>query len=216
MKLQTKAGGTECGLSGDFLSWEKSVEEEQWALHSKARWIEMDGGLEGPCIAKAKINVFMMTEGHYHSECMKHCEKLGGRSPSVKTKIEWENLWKEVRYVSPDPLKLSDWVWLSATEGDVGLKLGEFDHWPEGVQAKEGVWRDYYTGEQLENYTKPWDNINGDKEVGDTLNCILFDPTKPETRTWIEWQCRGLPRGCPCIQGGRSWQPFGEDTNLNI
>ena len=86
----------------------------------------------------------MMTEGHYHSECMKHCEKLGGRSPTVKTKVEWENLWKEVRYVSPDPLKISDWVWLSATEGDVGLKLGELDLWPEGVQAKEGVWRDYY------------------------------------------------------------------------
>ena len=77
----------------------------------------------------------------------------------------------------------------------------------------EGVWRDFYTGEQLENYTKPWENKNGDKLVGNTQNCILFDPTKPETRTWIEWQCRGLPRGCPCTLGGRSWQPYGERKN---
>ena len=48
MELQTSAGHKECGLEGDFLSWEKSLEEEQWTLYSKARWIDLDGGLEGP------------------------------------------------------------------------------------------------------------------------------------------------------------------------
>ena len=44
MKSQTMAGEKECGLEGDFLSWEKSLEEEQWTLHSKAKWADLDGG----------------------------------------------------------------------------------------------------------------------------------------------------------------------------
>ena len=107
----------------------------------------MDGGLEGPCRAKANMNVFPMKEDHMQRDCMKHCEKLGGRSPSVKTKKEWENLWKDVKYISPDPSKLPERIWLSATEGDIGDKLGKLDHWPEGVEAEEGVWRDYYTAQ---------------------------------------------------------------------
>ena len=104
------------------------------------------------------MNVFPMIEKHRQSDCMKHCEKLGGRSPYVKTKKGWENLWKEIKAVSPDTSKLPTWIWLQATEGDIGGKLERLDHWPEGVEAEEGVWRDYYTGEQLENYTKPWEN----------------------------------------------------------
>ena len=59
----------------------------------------MDGGLEGPCRAKAKINVFPMSEIHGQSDCMKHCAKLRGHSPSVKTRDEWENLLKEIKAV---------------------------------------------------------------------------------------------------------------------
>ena len=81
MKLLTSTGKEECGLPGDFLSWKKSLEEQLWTLHSKARWVDMDGGLEGPCMAKAKINVFPLEGSHYHSYCMDHCKKLGGQSP---------------------------------------------------------------------------------------------------------------------------------------
>ena len=196
MKSQTSPGDKECGLEGDFLSWEKSLEEKQWTLHSKARWVELDGGLKGPCRAKSNLNIFPMREGHWQKDCMKHCEKLGGRSPSVKTKQEWENLWKEVKAVSPDFLKLLERIWLSATEGANGLV--KLDHWPKGVEAAEGIWRDYYTGEQLENYTKPWWGSNEDKNVGDTFNCIYILPTWEETRNWYEWQCKGFARGCPC------------------
>ena len=66
-------------------------------------------------------------------------EKLGGRSPFVKTKTEWEKLMKEMNSLSPDPSKLPKYIWLSATEGDIGDKLGRLDHWPEGVEAEEGV-----------------------------------------------------------------------------
>ena len=46
MKLQTGGGEEECGLAGDFLSWEKSLEEEEWTLHSNARFVDLDGGLD--------------------------------------------------------------------------------------------------------------------------------------------------------------------------
>ena len=62
------------------------------------------------------MNVFPMNEYHYKSDCLKHCEKLGGRSPSVKTKREWEMLLKEVKFVNTDPLKLPERIWLSAKE----------------------------------------------------------------------------------------------------
>ena len=148
---------------------------------------------------------------------MQHCEKLGGRSPSVKTETEWENLLKDVRASSPDPSKLPAFIWLSATEGDIRGKLGNFDHWPEEVEAEEGVWRDDYTGEQLENYTKPWLKSNDDKDVGEAYNCIFFMPTKAEQRTWDEWQCGGSPRGCPCTYDSPPLihlRGFCPDTNL--
>ena len=178
MKSQTTAGGEECGLAGDFLSWEKSVEEKQWTLHSKARWVDLDGGLEGSCKAKATMSVFPMNGYHFHSDCMEHCEKLGGRSPSVGKEKEWGNLLKGIEAVSPVLSKLPARIWLSATEGHIGNELGELDHWPEGVIAEEGVWRDYYTGEQLENCTKPRKFSNGDNEVGEAYNCIHFYPIK--------------------------------------
>ena len=62
MKLQTSTGEEECGLEGDFLSWKKSLEEEEWTLHSKARLVDLDGGLESPCMTKARINIFPMIE----------------------------------------------------------------------------------------------------------------------------------------------------------
>ena len=117
------------------------MEEEEWTLHSKARLVYLDGELESPCATKAKMNIFPMNESHPHSFCMDHCRKLGGCSPSVRTEMEWKNLLKEVKAVSPDPSRLSGKIWLSATEGDIGLKLGELDHWPEGIIAEEGVWR---------------------------------------------------------------------------
>ena len=74
-------------------------------------------------------------------------------------------------------------------------------HGPQGVKEKEGVWRDYHTGEQLKNYTKPWRSSTGDNQVVDSDTCIGFDPTIAETRSWSEWECFAgfkRPVGCPC------------------
>ena len=39
--------------------------------------------------------------------------------------------------------------------------------------------------------SKPWMTSNGDREVGNTYNCIYFNPTSEEVRSWDECQCIG-------------------------
>ena len=79
---------------------------------------------------------------------MEHCKKLGGRSASVRTEAEWRHLHDEAKEaIIPEDNR----IWLSATEGDIEQHLGEPDHWLEGIRAEEGVWRDYYTGDELGN-----------------------------------------------------------------
>ena len=121
------------------------------------------------------MHVYPMKEPHYQSQCMQHCEKLGGQSPSVKTHQEWQTFSEEIQQIQVNPLRLPKRLWLSATEGDKNGNLARLDHWPEGIVAEETVWRDFYTGEKLDNYTKPWETENNDTEVGDTYNCIHYN-----------------------------------------
>ena len=130
---------------------------------------------------------------------MRHCEKLGGRSPPVRTWEEWQMLHDEVQQLRIDPVVFAQMnIWLSATEGDKDSMLSRLDHWPEGIEAIEGVWRDYYTGEELDNYTKPWPDSNLDDSKETSFNCILYDPTEDAVSSWEEWQCRELEISCPC------------------
>ena len=208
MIAQTSPEAEECGLGGDFLNWEKSFEENLWYLSSKARWVDLDGDLENPCAAKSTWNIFPANKSRSIFGCMDHCKKLGGLSPSVKTKKEWESFLEEMEALSPDPLRLPKNIWMSATEGiddewevgDVWNELGEPSHWPEGVNATnatEGIWRDYYSGQPLENYTKPWQDGH-DRTVGDLYNCVFFKPKEPKDKSWHEWQCSRSSTGCPC------------------
>ena len=92
----TKAESVECGKPGDHLSWEKAF--KQWNLKGQAR----NGSAFGPCQRESSIAVFS-DDAKFPSAtaCMKFCQKLGGRSPPVRTIKEWENLTKEL-----DPLSL--------------------------------------------------------------------------------------------------------------
>ena len=203
MILMTSPGEEECSLGGDFLNWEKSYEENLWNIDSHARWMDLDGGFDSPCAAKPTFNLFPMNKSNSHYGCMTHCKKLAGRSPSVKTKKEWETFLEEMEALSPDPLRLPKSIWLSATEGldddeDADPNaLGEPGHWPEEAKAAEGLWRDYYSGEPLENYTKPW-GVGGDGLMEDLFNCVFFHPREPKEGSWGEWQCNSRNIGCPC------------------
>ena len=192
MKNLTEAGVTQCGAPGDVLSWE----EAEWTLHSRARIIEVERELEGPCRRQSKMQVYPMLGYQEQSTCMELCQKFGGVSPSVKTFQGWEYLYKEAQHISPDPKKLPNYVWLSATEGNNNLERQE--NWPKEIEAQEGKWRDYYTGDELANFTKPWFSSNGDAEEGNHSNCIFYSPQRFPKESWQEWQCQAENYGCPC------------------
>ena len=86
-------------------------------------------------------------------------------------------------------------LWLSVTEGDKNYNLVRLDHWPTTTKATEGVWRDYYTGDQLHNYTKPWYTENADNKDGNNSNCIYYH----QLSGWDEQECLQSKTGCPCI-----------------
>ena len=191
----TKAGTEKCGASGDFVNWEETT----WTLHSKAFYITWVDSARGPCRRESKMHVYPMIKFHYQSHCMQHCEKFGGQSLSVKTHQEWQTFPEEIPHTQVDLLRLPKQLWLSATEGDKNLKLTRLDHWPEGIEANETVWRDFYTGEMLDNYTKPWETQNNDTVQGDNSNCIIFFPHNIQGKSWREWQCgQDETIGCPC------------------
>ena len=200
MKSQTTTGVKECGTPGDVVNWE----EAEWVLHSQAKAIEVNREWEGPCRRESKVQVF---KAYFkHQECMHHCQKIsGGRSPLVRTQEEWENFTREVDLITKDR---SDWsyMWLSATEGEVDRELARLNHWPsqeivngetQQLEAEETVWRDFYTGERLGNWTKPYYGSSGDTSQDDDSNCMVAFTDQPWNQSWDERYCF-WQYSCPC------------------
>jgi hypothetical protein len=72
-------------------------------------------------------------------------------------------------------------------------------HWPEGIEAEETVWRDYYTGEQLEDWAKPWYGGEGDVRKGEGDNCLWYYTDTPTEESWGEQGCKSDAWGCACM-----------------
>ena len=81
---------------------------------------------------------------------------------------------------------------------------------------KQGTWRDWYTGQELENYTHPWllpaDVANRgfaeDEREKDAYHCLGLFTVWPDhdwniqfNKSWFEGKCKASWRGCPC------WNP---------
>ena len=128
--------------------------------------IEVDREWEGPCRRESQVQVFTANFYH-HKDCMQHCQKISnGRVPSVNTEEEWTNLTREIDLITKHRKTFVPQrrLWLSATEGDDDLKLAKLGHWPDTeivnnetkkLDAVETVWRDFYTGQRLDNWTTP-------------------------------------------------------------
>ena len=77
---------TECGTSGDFLSWKNA--SLQWILKGNAKRLHNQ---KDPCDRESAVEIF--SEGFLSGvACMEHCQKLGSRSPPVRTVEELQNL----------------------------------------------------------------------------------------------------------------------------
>ena len=85
-------------------------------------------------------------------------------------------------------------------------------HWPKGTEVKQGTWRDWYTGQQLDNYSHPWllpaDAGFMDQREKDAYHCLGLYTVWPDhdwniqfNKSWFEGKCISSWRGCPC------WNP---------
>ena len=156
----------------------------------------------------AKVNFFTKKEWSYVG-CMKHCQKMGGRSPPVRTKEELDEMkgmLADLRAFTPFP----DELFLSVTRGEVHDDFNSdymtLEHWPKNVsrEAKDGLWRDYYTGQELENYNETW----GKLYVGGKRYCAKVSMGKSnESLDWNGLHCSQMYNGrqtlCSCLQQKR-------------
>ena len=210
----TMAGSQSCGTPGDLLNWE----EANWTLSSQAKIVEVDRVLAGSCREESQVQVF--SGSFTQQECMRHCQKIAsGRSPSVVTGREWENLSRALNLITPEPHDdLPPFIWISATEGDKDGNLKRLAHWPEEerinnttvkLEASEGVWRDFYTGKRLENWRRPWwDPEWNDTAYGETDNCMFIQYFDEDgTWNWDEIFCTSYDTACVCTVSKHKYQP---------
>ena len=96
-----------------------------------------------------------------------------------------------------------DYMWTSATEGDKDGSSAILPHWPQlevvdgdtvDLEALEGVWRDYYTGQRLTDFDKPYD----DAFFGEDYNCLEVHTDEPWSTSWNGIQCHTYENVCPC------------------
>ena len=76
-------------------------------------------------------------------------------------------------------------------------------HWPEDTVVEEGVWRDYYSGEKLGDFEKPWKKLH-DERFGEGTDCLGLSTWWPDydfvlqfDQSWWEGSCTSSWRGCP-------------------
>ena len=207
----TRKGGDECAAPGNLVSWE----EAEWTLYSRAQFIEMeDLDWERPCQRLSQVQLFT-ADFQKQRDCMDHCQKISdGRSSPVNTEEEWESLTVDVDLITRDRANLPI-MWLSATEGDAweegkgDYKVGRLPHWPETelvrnetrrLEAKETVWRDFYSGQRLlDNWAKPWSFLERKDELfGEDSNCVTSITTYSWHLSWMEFPCYMYDMSCPC------------------
>ena len=88
----TTAGHLDCGKAGDLVSWDP----QKLRLSGYGGKAEKLRAGEGACRRVSKMHIFSLEAIHMHTDCMEHCQKLWGRSPPVRTQIEWDLVKSEL------------------------------------------------------------------------------------------------------------------------
>ena len=129
MKRRTLTKNEECASPGNLLDWENAT----WNLYGKATKDQLDAW-DGPCWKEQGLIIFQR-DFKTMPECMDHCKTIGGRSPPVRTLKEWQNLETNLDNAIPNTMRP---IWLAVKRD------GKYD-----------VWKDYYTEDELGNFTRP-------------------------------------------------------------
>ena len=212
MKNITSASNTACGDLGDLVRWDTA----RWVLSGNGGVVEELSFDDRPCRRVSTMHIYHMEAMHTQDDCMKHCQKLWGRSPSVQTEKGWEMIMREVIDIAGNKsnIKTLPKIRLSATDGeeDWEVPFSRLSHWNETetlgnetvkLEAKKGIWRDYYTGARLDNFTKPWMK----QHEKDSKN-LWLDTSQPLESSWDQGKLFYFDLGCLCeydIKYGLVW-----------
>ena len=121
-----------CAEAGDYLAWG----DMEWILHGRAKKETIEK--EETCEEKPLVDLYH-TPFPGMDSCMHHCENLGSRVPSVATFEEWTKLQ----------------AFLKKNLFEQGINALQL--WlPIEDRETEGVWKDFYTKEVVQNWTHPW------------------------------------------------------------
>ena len=203
MKNITSTGNVACEESGgDLVSWNI----RKWVLSGNGGAVRELEYSERPCRRVSKMHLYHMEAQHTQAHCMEHCKKLWGRSPSVRTQKNWETIMEEVTTIAGNTsnIKTLPNIRLAAAVGnDYDKPFSKLSHWNETetldnktikLEAKLGVWRDYYTGVRLDNFTKPW--MPG--HAKERRNFLLLNTNQPLKSSWDQCWWNYQDMGCLC------------------
>ena len=106
---------------------------------------------------------------------MHFCENLGSRAPSVTSREEWVTLETFLR------------------KNIYNKRFNDHEIWlPLSDRKTESVWKDYYSGKNIENYTQPW--IGERPDGGVMENCARIVGGS----RWGDKDCDWPKYGCMC------------------
>ena len=86
MKNMTNADNPACEETGDFVGWNI----KNWVLSGSGGAVRELEFAERPCRRVSDMQIYHMEAMHTQAECMEHCQKLMGRSPSLRTEKDRE------------------------------------------------------------------------------------------------------------------------------
>ena len=132
-KMKTMTRGGDCMEKGDYLAWG----DMEWTLHGQARKETTEK--EKIYEEEPLVDIYNTPFPDGMDSCMRHCQKVGSRVPSVVTYEDWNKLQTFLKKMFFDKGLYTMEMWLPITDRET-----------------EGVWKDFYSGEVVQNFTLPW------------------------------------------------------------
>ena len=158
--------GRNCSREGDYLAWK----DMKWDLKGEAS-IDLVNEIE-VCGEQHTLNIYPAPFTSMQS-CMRLCQNLGSKSPSLVTKDEWRDLQSALDAIEwPKDERL----WLALDDAKA-----------------EGEWADFYDG-RLVNFSLPWAAAEPNGGLGE--NCVALQ----RTIGMLDYPCNtaNWPHACMC------------------